>query len=115
VQGEKICKRFQPRFKQDRKITAVDDIATQFTRACDEAAEVRVQLWRTSGDVNRTNCGTGRKQPEHAFRNFFGHALGSLWAGFHMAMLARLIAHFSYIDLQGSDEIASQWPEAMRT
>jgi hypothetical protein len=32
-----------------------------------------------------------------------------------MAMLARLIAHFSYIDLQGSDEIASQWPEAMRT
>jgi len=99
------------RLEQDGQVAAVHHVyaavAAQGTRLAHQPAEVRVQLRRATGQVERPDV-LGRQHVEHRVHGGLVHLLGAAGPGVYMAVHAGLVAGVAQIDLQGLDGAAAQ-------
>ena len=60
------------------------------------------------GKVYGLNLGMPAQDRKNRIHGFQSHNLGSVRSSIHMAMVARLIAHFPNVDLKGLNTLRSE-------
>lgn len=92
----------------NRQVTAVYGVSTEHGGTLDDLAEVRVEFWSATCNIESGNIGLFQEvqaRLEHGTR----HDLLAIWSSVDMAMLACLIAFLANINLQNLNTICSEW------
>jgi len=97
---------------EDGEVAPVDDVSAERAGTRDEAAELRMQLGRAAGDVERLGARTLEKH-EHVLHDGRRHHLGALRPGIDVAMHAALVAAVAEVDLQRLEALAPQGRKAV--
>jgi hypothetical protein len=102
------------RLEQHGKIAPINHVAPLPARLSDQPAEVRIQFWRSSGNVNHFDCRALAEQFHGSPSYLAGHDFRPLGSGVHMAVMAGLVAQLAHVDLQCARFFAKERPTAMR-
>src|SRR6188508_2422671 len=96
------------RLEDDGQVTAIHHMAIHGTCGFDQIVEIRVQLGRAAGEIQRGNAAAGEKR-EHGFDSFAAHHFCARGTRFDMAMDARQVAVTAEIHLQRINPAPGQW------
>ena len=110
--GEELRESFLSGLLEDGEVAPVDDVSAERAGTRDEAAELRMQLGRAAGDVERLGARILEKH-EHVLHDGRRHHLGALRSGIDVAMHAALVAAVAKVDLQRLQALAPQGRKAV--
>ena len=82
-----------------RQVTTIDHTHAERARACNQRAEVRIQLRGAAGDIERLNIRCSQKG-DHMVHRCEVHLFRSRRTGVHVAVHAALIALVTEINLE---------------
>ena len=89
---------FLPRLLQDGEVASIHHLDAAPARAGHQAAEIRIELGRAAGDVERRDA-PARDKIEHDIGDLGRHFFGAVRPGIDVAMETGLVAAIADIDL----------------
>src|SRR6266480_6236255 len=91
---------------ENGEIAAVDDVRAERAGALDELPEMRIQLRRAPGDVERADA-RGLEVTQHGVHRLAVHLLGARGARVDVAVHAGLVAFVAEVDLKRRETLAA--------